>query len=201
MYVIIFKYIYLNIFLKTNSMNIANLKTALKTFLLVVIFLFSNNSFGQNQTIAPKQQDDFWKKVTFGGGLNLGISSGYTNIMVAPTAVYNVNSMLSLGAGLQVGYASQKNTYSSFVYGASLIGFLNPLLGIQLSAELEETSSSVNYQNNLIPNSNNVWNTALYLGAGYRTGKVTVGARYDVLNKNNKGYNASAFMPFIRFSF
>ena len=48
--------------------------------------------------------------------------------------------------------------------------------------------------------SDNFWNTALYLGAGYRTRNVTIGFRYDVLHDNNSLYN-DPFMPFIRVYF
>jgi hypothetical protein len=35
-------------------------------------------------------------------------------------------------------------------------------------------------------NSQNYWNTGLFVGAGYRSGNATIGARYNVLtDKNN----------------
>jgi hypothetical protein len=48
--------------------------------------------------------------------------------------------------------------------------------------------------------SENYWNTALFIGAGYRSGNATIGARYNVLTDKNNIYG-SAFMPFIRFYF
>jgi hypothetical protein len=47
-------------------------------------------------------------------------------------------------------------------------------------------------------NSQNYWNTGLFVGAGYRSGNATIGARYNVLTDKNNIYG-SAFMPFIRF--
>ncbi|HSN47479.1 MAG TPA: hypothetical protein VLR29_01845, partial [Flavobacterium sp.] len=97
------------------------------------------------------------------------------------------------------GYVSSKNNYSSTIYGASLIGLLNPVPQVQLSVELEELKVSTDYYGANV--SDSFWNTALYLGAGYRTGNITVGIRYDVLFDDNKSYYSDAFMPFVRVYF
>ncbi len=146
---------------------------------------------------------NFWDKVQFGGGLGLGIGSGYTDISVMPSAIYNVNEIVAVGVGLQFGYLSSKNYYDSFVYGGSVVTLINPIPEIQLSAELEQVRVNTDYDaNNFRPSySDNFWNTALYLGAGYRTGNVTIGARYDVLFNDERSLYGSAFMPFVRVYF
>ena len=175
-----------------------------KSFFVILMFLFSNLSFSQEQ---PKYVIDnsnhFWDKVQFGGGLGLGIGSGYTDISVMPSAIYNFNEIFAVGVGLQFGYLSSKNYYDSFVYGGSLITLVNPIPEIQLSAELEQVRVNTDYDaNNFRPSySDDFWNTALYLGAGYRTGSVTIGARYDVLFNDEKSLYGSAFMPFVRVYF
>jgi hypothetical protein len=90
-----------------------------------------------------------------------------------------------MGAGIQYTYSRQRNFYNSNLYGGSIITF-NPIPEIQLSAELEQLRVNVSGtgQNNF---SDNFWNTGLFIGAGYRTGNVTLGARYNVLYKDNKG--------------
>jgi hypothetical protein len=89
--------------------------------------------------------------------------------------------------------------YISYIYGGSLIGLVNPIEKIQLSAELEQLR--VNQEFPDFDGKNNFWNTALYLGAGYYTGNVTIGVRYNVLfNKNDLVYS-EAFMPFVRIYF
>jgi len=55
--------------------------------------------------------------------------------------------------------------------------------------------------NNRPSYSDNYWNTALYLGAGYRTGNVTIGGRYDVLYNAQTSLYGSGFMPFVRVYF
>ena len=175
--------------------------TVSKSILVTIVILYSSSMVAQGQKFVPNQQNDFWRNVQFGGGIELGFGSGFTNITLAPSAIYNINPTLSTGLGLQFGYSNQKNMYSSTVYGASVIGLVNPIPEIQLSIEVEEINASINYQ---LPNnafSNNYWNTGLYFGAGYRTGNVTIGGRYDVLYNANKSIYNNAFMPFVRVYF
>ncbi|QOG02928.1 hypothetical protein [Flavobacterium sp. MDT1-60] len=170
-------------------------------FVIMTVFFSSYVSAQQNYTI--DQSPNFWDKVQFGGGLGLGFGSGYTNISVMPSAIYNVNEIVAVGAGLQFGYMYQKNYAESFVWGGSAIVLVNPIPQVQLSAELEQVRVDTDYEQyyNQPSYSDAYWNTALYLGAGYRTGNVTIGARYDVLYDPNKSLYGSGFMPFVRVYF
>ncbi|MEO6174606.1 MAG: hypothetical protein ABIP27_05595 [Flavobacterium circumlabens] len=175
-----------------------------KSFFVILMFLFSNLAVSQTQqNYVIDNNPDFWDRVQFGGGLGLGIGSGYTDISVMPSAIYNINEIVAVGVGLQFGYLSSKNYYSSFVYGGSIVGLVNPIPEIQLSAELEQVRVNTDYESNNFRTafSDNYWNTALYLGAGYRTGNVTVGARYDVLFDPDRSLYGSGFMPFVRVYF
>ena len=172
-----------------------------KSILVTIALVFSNGIFAQGQKFTSAPQNEFWKNVQFGGGIGLGFGSGFTNITLAPSAIYNINPILSAGLGLQVGYVREKNIYSSTVYGASVIGLVNPIPEIQLSVEIEEINASTEYQLQGGNLSTNYWNTGLYLGAGYRTGNVTIGGRYDVLYNANKSIYNNAFMPFVRIYF
>jgi len=176
-----------------------NYMTVSKQVLIVIIALISNVLSAQHQTITSKSSSDFWKNVQFGGGIGLGFGTGYTNISLAPSAIYNFNEYVALGLGAQYTYAKQKNYYASHLYGGSIIGLFNPLPQVQLSAELEELRVNINLDGSN-SNSQDYWNTGLFLGAGYRSGNVTMGARYNVLNDNNNIYG-SAFMPFVRVYF
>ncbi|WPR71883.1 hypothetical protein SLW70_01785 [Flavobacterium sp. NG2] len=168
----------------------------LRTFLVLVTSILTAQQYNSN----IKSQSDFWDKVQFGGGLGLSIGTGYTDITVAPSAIYNVNEYFAVGLGAQYTYAKQKNFYSSNLYGASLITLFNPIREIQLSAELEQLRVNVSGigTNNF---TNNFWNTGLFLGAGYRSGNATIGVRYNVLFKENNLAYSDAFMPFVRFYF
>ena len=173
-----------------------------KSFFVIMTVFFSSYATAQ-QNYVIDNSNHFWDKVQFGGGLGLGFGSGYTDISVMPSAIYNVNEIVAVGVGLQFGYLSSKNYYSSYVYGGSIVGLVNPIPEIQLSAELEQVRVNTDYKavNNFPSYSDNYWNTALYLGAGYRTGSVTIGARYDVLYNPNKSLYGSGFMPFVRVYF
>ncbi len=170
-------------------------------FVILTVF-FSSYSFAQ-QNYVIDNSSHFWDKVQFGGGLGLGFGSGYTDISVMPSAIYNVNEIVAVGVGLQFGYLNSRDYYESYVYGGSLITLVNPIPEIQLSAELEQVRVDTRYESNFNrPSySDSYWNTALYLGAGYRTGSVTIGARYDVLYNPNKSLYGSGFMPFVRVYF
>ena len=176
-----------------------NYKQVSKSILALLTLFFSCSLLAQGPTNAPTPQNDFWRKVQFGGGIGLSFGSGYTDITISPSAIYNINSIVAVGTGLQFGYVSAKNNYTSTLYGASLIGLLNPVPQVQLSVELEQINVNTNYK--YYGASDSFWNTALYLGAGYRTGNVTVGIRYDVLFDDDISYYSDAFMPFVRVYF
>ena len=147
-----------------------------------------------------KQIKKFWNKVQFGGGLGLGFGNNATNISIAPSAIYNFNTKAALGLGVQYSYIQQKGFYSSNLYGGSIIGLVNPIQEIQLSAELEQLRVNTSFDNSIL-NSNNFWNTALFLGAGYRTNNATIGVRYNVLHNNNNTIYTTALLPFVRVFF
>ncbi|BDU24359.1 MULTISPECIES: hypothetical protein [unclassified Flavobacterium] len=169
---------------------------------VILTALFSSYSIAQQKYVIDNS-NHFWEKVQFGGGLGLGIGSGYTDISVMPSAIYNVNEIVAVGLGLQFGYLNSRNYYESYVYGGSVITLVNPIPELQLSAELEQVRVNTDYDSTPYrPSySDNFWNTALYLGAGYRTGNVTIGARYDVLYDPDRSLYGSGFMPFVRVYF
>lgn len=174
--------------------------SGLKTISIIFILFISNNLTAQQQLTPGNSNSNFLDKVQFGGGLGLSLGSGYTDISIAPSAIYNFNEYFAMGLGVQYTYASQKNLYNSNLYGGSVITLFNPIPEIQLSAELEQLRVNVS---GIGPNdfSNNFWNTGLFLGAGYRNGNVTIGARYNVLYKVDQGAYSDAFMPFVRVYF
>lgn len=185
------------------TMRKIHLSIVFKSFFVIMVSLFSNLINAQDENNVIDNNAHFWKKVQFGGGLGLGIGSGYTDISVMPSAIYNVNEIVAVGIGLQFGYLSSRNYYNSYVYGGSIITLVNPIPEVQLSAELEQVRVNTDYKanNNRPAFSDNYWNTALFLGAGYRTGNVTIGGRYDVLFDEERSLYGSAFMPFVRVYF
>ncbi len=168
--------------------------------LLFIFILLLHFEIAAQQTPESEAKSNFWKNVQIGGGLGLGFGSGYTNIAVAPSAIYNVNKYVAVGVGVQYSYLKQKDFYNSSLYGVSIIGLFNPIEQVQLSLELEQLRANVKAEgyNSF---SDNFWNTGLFFGAGYRIENVTIGARYNVLFQEDKGVYGDAFMPFIRVYF
>ena len=170
-----------------------------KSFLILIILFFSTASFAQQSTNYANIRNPFWRSVQFGGGIGLGFGSGYTDISLAPSAIYNFNNYVALGLGLQYKYLKQRDLYASHLYGGSVIGLFNPIPEIQLSAELEQLRVNINLDGSN-SNSQDYWNTGLFIGLGYRSGNATIGGRYNILTDKNNIYG-SAFMPFIRVYF
>ena len=168
----------------------------LKTIITIVTVVIFQLSFSQE----VKQKSEFWKKVQFGGGLALGFANDATNISVSPSAIYNFSPKAALGLGVQYSYIRQRDLYTSHLYGGSIIGLVNPIQEIQLSAELEQLRVNTDFDNVSI-NTNDFWNTALFLGAGYRTNNATIGVRFNVLHNDTNNIYTTAFMPFVRVFF
>lgn len=169
-----------------------------KSFLIVIALFFCENVIAQYQTI-PQSRNPFWEKVQYGGGIGMSFGSGYTDISLAPSAIYNVNPYLATGLALQFSYVSSKEYYDSAIYGASIITLINPIPQIQFSINLNESRVNNNYQLTGGGNqSEDFWNTALFLGVGYRTGNVTIGFNYNVLFNANDNVYSDALMPFVR---
>ena len=172
-----------------------------KTVFLFVFLTFSCPFYAQEKPLPKAKTGDFWSKVQVGGGFGLAIGNDYTDITVAPSAIYNFNEHFALGSGLQYSNLKQKHYYSSNVYGGSLIGLYNPMEEIQLSLELEEVSVNNQYMDLGGNLKESFWNTGLFVGAGYQEGNVTLGARFNVLFDKDKNVYGDAFMPFVRVFF
>jgi hypothetical protein len=173
-----------------------------KINLAFLVILFSTNLFSQSQAIASKTKSEFWNNVRFGGSFGLNIGSGFTDISLAPSAIYNINQSISLGMGLHGSFVSLKNDNTSAIYGISLISLFNPLEKIQLSLELEQSRVNTTKIMDGGPNlKDNFWNTGLFVGGGYGSENVIVGVRYNVLYKESDFVYNTAFMPFVRVYF
>lgn len=168
-------------------------------FVLVFLLLFATsfNLFGQT---IEASEPNFWDNVRFGGGLGLNFGNGFFSGSVSPSAIYEFNPYLSVGPSLIYSY-QKSDFFKSSLYGGSLIALANPIREIQLSAEVEQlrVNQEVEFFDGI--EEDNFWNTALFLGAGFRTGGVTMGVRYNVLFKEGESIYADAWAPFVRVYF
>jgi hypothetical protein len=175
--------------------------TLAKLLLLTLILLFSFNGFSQESSGGKSDSGSFWDNVQFGGGFGLAIGNDFTDITIAPSAIYNFNEHFALGTGLQYSRLKQKNFYASNVVGGSIIGLYNPIEEIQLSLELEQVHVNTTYTDLYDNIKRSFWNTGLYIGGGYRADNVTIGARFNLLFDQDKELYGDAFMPFVRVYF
>tara|TARA_R110002049_G_scaffold306447_3_gene504931 strand:- start:640 stop:1170 length:531 start_codon:yes stop_codon:yes gene_type:complete len=174
------------------SISVFNKKSF--SFLFVAFFCILSIA-GQQKT------NDFWNHVRFGGGIGLNFGDGFFSGTIAPSGIYEFDSNLALGIGLNATFNNQKNVYKSTILGGSVIGLFNVIREIQLSAEFEQLNVDRNYNVNLNIEDDNYWVPALFIGAGYRNGNVTFGVRYDVLYDEEQSVYIDPWMPFVRFYF
>jgi hypothetical protein len=167
-----------------------------KSFLFFIILCLSTHSYVFAQVENPPDNSRFFENVRFGGSLGLSFSDNAFSAFLAPKAVYDFNRFTSAGIGIAGSYTNADN-YSAHSISGSLIGLLRPVRNIQLSAEFEENYVSRSWELEGANRKDSYWYPALFLGAGYTTGHVTVGIRYDVLYDDEKSIYGSALMPFI----
>lgn len=180
-------------------MEFSNKKTNKITFLTIVGIFILGISNAQINT--NTQQRDFWENVRFGGGIGFSVRGNDFSGTLAPSVLYDVNKTLSLGLSLNGSIYNRKNYFKSTILGGSLLGFVHPVRQVQLSTEFERLHVNRKYEGAAIQEDRKYWYSALFLGAGYRTGNVTFGMRYDVLYDRNESIYSEAWMPFIRFYF
>ncbi|WP_298237637.1 alpha-ketoglutarate decarboxylase [uncultured Algibacter sp.] len=162
----------------------------------ISIFVFTVNLLN-----AQEVKSEFWSHVRYGGGIGLNFGDGFFSGTLAPSAIYEFDDVFALGIGLNGTINNQKRVYKSTILGGSLLGLVNVIPEIQLSAEFEELNVNRRYDVNLNFPDENYWVPALFLGAGYRNGNVTFGIRYDVLYDNDKSIYIDPWLPFVRFYF
>ncbi|MBF8149869.1 alpha-ketoglutarate decarboxylase [Winogradskyella sp. F6397] len=180
----------------TNLKDFRRIKLSLCTFLICFSALLS---FAQEHTA---NKNSFWSHVEYGGGIGLNFGDGFFSGSLAPNALYRFNPYVATGIGLNFSYSSQKDVFKSTVLGGSLIGLFNPYREVQISTEFEQLHVSRKFDDRYTSfGDEEYWYPALFIGAGYSSGNVTIGIRYDVLYDKDKSIYSEAWMPFVRFRF
>ena len=167
---------------------------------IITIIFIKSNVYSQEIETTPKAKNSLWNSVRFGGSLGLNFGNGNFTGIVAPSAIYDFNSVVSAGVGLSGAYASQ-NRFNASSFGGSLITMVRPVRFLQVSAELEELYITRNYKLDGGNLKDQDWVPALWAGLGFTTGNVVTGIRYNLLHDSNKSFYSSAFMPFVSIYF
>lgn len=147
-------------------------------------------------SVSTAQSSSFWSRVRYGGGIGLSFGQESVQIGLAPSAIYQVNDYAAFGLGLNYTYSKIYDTKFS-AFGGSLIGLVNPIPALQLSAEFEQ----IRVNRSFGPVEDSYWLPALFLGLGYSTGPVTFGIRFDVLYDSERSLYANPWLPFVRVYF
>lgn len=168
-------------------------------FTIFLLLYVAFNSFGQNN-LQGDTNKNFFDNVRFGGSVGLSFSNNLFNAQLAPKAIYDFNRFFSLGLGIAGSYTNGSN-YNAFTLGGSTIGLFRPISALQLSAEFEDNYVNRTLELNDGNRTDSYWYPALFLGAGYTTGPVTVGLKYDVLFDDQKSIYGSALIPFVSIYF
>ena len=173
------------------TLTIGSLRIFLSLFLGIILSQASN---------AQETENEFWRQVQFGGGLGISFGNGNLSGTIAPSAIYNFNEYVAMGPSLIFSYQSS-DFFESTLYGGSWITLVNPIPEIQLSAEIEQlrVNQEIEFIDGIVED--DFWNTALFAGAGYRSGPVTIGIRYNVLYNDDDRVYATAWNPFVRVFF
>lgn len=192
---------------RKNAMEICKKSVFLSCFVLIL-----TNAVWAQDSLRVKPKSEFWQRVHFGGGFGAAFGSDFSNFSLSPGAMYEVNKYVGVGVGLQASYVkvdgdynpldSSLSNYKSWIYGGSVMGLFNVIEEVQLSLELEQVRVNTTFSYPDEPRfTDNFWNTALFLGAGYRSENVTFGVRYNLLFDRDKSVYYEPFMPFVRVFF
>lgn len=197
-----FRYFYVLLINFLKSMRKSYFFLVSKMKFTYLTLLFSSVLYSQSPGNVIRSSQNFWQNVQFGGGFGLNINSQFTEVNLAPGAIYRFNPKAAAGIGLQGSFVSSRGDFSSAIYGVGLISLFNPIEEFQISIELEQLR--INRTLVMIggpDKSDNFWNTGLFLGGGYGSDNVVVGVRYNLLFKETDFIYSSAIMPFVRVYF
>lgn len=140
-------------------------------------------------------------KLKFGCGVGVNFVGG-TNLSLSPNATYSLSKSVSVGGGIQASYAALKNIQNTTTFGLNLLGNYNPIK--QILTTLEFAQLKVNSTNETTPEkiTRNFWESILFIGAGYNiNSKISIGAKYNMLYKEEKSVYTSAIVPFVNIGF
>jgi len=175
--------------------------TNYNTIIVTVLLLFYGLIISQAQVEVKKQKSQFWQHVHFGGGIGLSFGSNYFSGTLAPSAIYRCNEKFSTGAGLSVSYGKEKYVYENLILGTSILALYNVIPQLQISTEFEQLYVSRTFDDRFSNPDENYWYPGLYIGAGFSTGPVTMGIRFDVLYDSKRSIYGNAYNPFVRVYF
>lgn len=176
-----------------------------RSILPLVIFLgllvTSESMISQTQIAVVDSTSQKPNKLKFGVGFGLSFVGG-TNISLAPNLIYNVSEKFAFGGGVQVNYLSIKDLRTTTTFGGNVIGQYRPAKILTTLIEFTELNVSSTTETPEGEVKETFWDSALFVGAGLNiTEKVSVGAKYNLLYKEDESVYTSPVIPFVNISF
>lgn len=173
----------------------------MRKILILIAFsiLVNTNFFAQNSDL---NQHRFIDDVRFGGGINISMGSNYSSFSISPSAIYDFSNEFSAGFGLTYVYVKNKSFSNSTtnIFGGNVIALYKPIENLQFTTEFEQLKIDQAYA--FLNEGASLWQPALYIGAEYVTGNISIGLRYDVLfDKTTNVIYSSALSPVFRVYF
>ncbi len=165
--------------------------------LILVLILGFKPLTGYTQNI----KTNFWDNVRYGGSFGLNFGDGFFGATLGPSAIYEFNDKLAFGSGLNITFNNQKDISKTTILGGHLIALYNIIPSLQASVEFEQLHVSRRYDIRVDLPNENFWSPALFFGAGFRNGNVTLGLRYNVLFNEEDSIYVDPLIPFIRVFF
>ncbi|WP_281540772.1 hypothetical protein [Maribacter aestuarii] len=176
--------------------------TLLKLLLTISLAFMCYQSNAQTTTISVIDSTDAKEPgLKFGCGFGLSFLGG-TNISLSPNLVYEVSDKISLGGGIQGSYTAIKDLQKTTTIGFNVISFYNPTP--KFTTLLEFAELNVNRTVEMVTGDvkDKFWESALFVGAGYNvSNKIAIGAKYNVLYKEDESVYTSPIIPFVNITF
>ena len=140
-------------------------------------------------------------RLKFGCGFGLNFLGG-TNISLSPNLVYEISDKISLGGGIQGSYTSIKDVQKTTTIGFNIITFYNPAPKFTTLLEFAELNVNRTIEMPTGDVKDKFWESALFVGAGYNiSSKIAIGAKYNVLYKEDESVYTSPIIPFVNITF
>jgi hypothetical protein len=178
-----------------------------RLILIAVVFVYCVPVFSQSEknTNSDKVNDSTItkeeKRLKFGCGFGLNFVGG-TNISLSPNLMYTVSDKVAFGGGLQGSYSAIKNLQNTTTFGANVLILYSPIHKISTLLEFAQLRVSTKTETVTPKTTNSYWDSALFAGLGFNiTNKISIGAKYNFLYKEDESVYTSAVIPFVNITF
>ena len=170
--------------------------------MLIGFFWSSDKVFSQTTEIAVV--DSTSKKenrLKFGCGFGLNFVGG-TNISLSPNLMYDVSNKVSIGGGIQGSYSAIKDLQNTTTFGANVITQYRPIKQLTTLLEFAQLKVKTKTETDTGKITDDYWDSALFVGVGWNINeKISIGAKYNLLYKEDESVYTSPILPFVNITF